>query len=440
MRHHREILKLGLPIAIGQLGTIILTFADTMMVGRYGTSELAAASFVNSVFNLLTMILLGYSYGITPLIAMHHGRGELSEAGAVLRRGLKVNLLFGGGLMTCFALFYFALDHVGQPLELLPLMKPYYLTVWMSVWFVIVFGAIRQFVDGTAATRIPMWFLLSGNLLNILLNWLLIFGVGIFPEWGLFGAGVATLVSRAAMAAGLAALVFFGRKYAPYRSAPSRMVCTGVEIHRRSWPVGAQLGLETFAFTFSAVMAGWLGSVELAAYQVLITLGMLGFTLYYSFGASLNIRISHFLGLSDLSQAASACRSGRNVLLGNATFSSLLFFLGGGTLIGFFTPDIAVVSTAAGIIPALILYQYADAMQVCYANALRATGHVMPMTWIAFFSYLVVGIPSSYVLAFSVGWGLLGIYLSFTLCLFVAAVSFFLFYRRGLQRYASSPR
>lgn len=434
MRHYRETLKLGFPIAVGQLGTIILTFADTMMVGRYGTPELAAASFVNGIFNLAAMIVLGYSYGITPLVAVHCGRGEQAEAGEVLRRGVKVNLLFGTVLLSGFLLLYLYLGDMGQPSALLPLMRPYYLLLWASMWFVVLFAAIRQFVDATTDTQTPMWFLLGGNFLNIILNALLIFGIGGFPEWGLRGAGVATLVSRAVMGVGLCVLVFFGRKYAPYRATPLRHTPTLGEIHAKSWPVGAQLGLETFAFTFAAVMAGWLGAVELAAYQVLIALGTLGFTLYYSFGASLSIRVAHFLGQSDVAQAAVACRVGRNVLLGNATFSSLVFLIGGTGLISLFTPDTSVVSTAVALIPALMLYQYADAMQVCYANALRATGHVMPMTRIALASYLGVGIPAAYLLGFVFRLRLMGIYLSFTLCLFVAAVLFQHCYRRRLRQ------
>lgn len=433
MHHHRATLQLGLPIAIGQLGTIILTFADTMMVGRYGTPELAAASFVNSIFNLVTMIILGYSYGITPLVAHHYGRGGLAEAGQVMRCGIRGNLRFGAVLLLAFGGLYFFLDRLGQPVELLPLMRPYYLVLWASMWFVVLFNVVRQFTDGITQTRLGMWLLLGGNVVNILFNWLLIYGVGPFPEWGLLGAGVATLLSRVLIAVVFLWLVFATARFAPYRVALAREVISLGEVHRLSWPVAAQLGLETFAFTFSAVMAGWLGALQLAAYQVLIALGTLGFTIYYSFAASMSIRIAHFLGQGDPAAAHRASIAGRNILLGNAVLASAIFLLGGRELLLQFSPDPAVVALAVSLLPLLALYQLGDSMQVCYANALRAVGNVRPMMWIALVAYLGVGIPLGYVLGFTFGFALQGLYFAFSVCLLTAAALFYHFYCKSVR-------
>ena len=436
MQQHRAILKLGAPIAIGQLGTIVLTFADTMMVGRYGTPELAAASFVNSVFNLVTMIILGYSYGLTPTIAHHVGRGEHALAGEALRCGVRSNFYFGSALLAVFGLLYFALDHLGQPPELLPLIRPYYLVVWASMWWVVVFSVVRQFADATGRTQLAMWLLLGGNVVNIVGNALLIFGLGPFSEWGLLGAGVATLVSRVLVALALVGIVGWHPSFAPYRRRAAQALVSVRAIHRQSWPVAAQLGLETSAFTFSGVMAGWIGAIPLAAYQVLIALGTLGFTLYYSFASSMSIRMSHFLGQHDLPSVNAAARAGRNILLGNALVSSLVFWLGGASLLSLFTPDPAVVALAAALLPLLVLYQFADAMQICYANALRAVGNVRPMMWIALVAYLGVGIPAGYLLAFTFGFALHGLYFAFTLCLFVAACLFYRYFRQTVGKMA----
>lgn len=436
--HHSAILKLGFPIAIGQLGTIVLTFADTMMVGRYGTPELAAASFVNSVFNLATMIILGYSYGLTPLIAAHYGRGQKAEAGWVLRSGLKANLWFGTLLLLGFGVLYFFLGHLGQPEDLLPLMGPYYLVVWASMWFVLLFSVLRQFTDALTHTQVAMWILLGGNLLNILLNYLLIFGYGGLPELGLLGAGLATLTSRVLMVLVLFGIIALSTTYAPYRQpAPTSVPVSASDVHRQSWPVSAQMGFETLAFTGSSLMAGWLGTISLAAYQILIAIGQLGFLLYYSIGAAMSIRIAHFLGQHDGVSAIAAGRAGRNVLLGNATLTSALFLLGGHFLVSLFTTDTAVAAATLAIIPPLVAYQFADAMQVCYANALRATGRVRPMTWIALVAYLGIGLPLAYLLAFPLAFGLWGIFSSFTFCLLTAALLFHHYYRRAMHSSSS---
>ena len=207
LRHHKAILRLGLPIAVGQLGVIIMGFADTMMVGRYSTGALAASSFVNSVFNLVAFLLMGYSYGLTPLVGSLFGRGCKPQAGTTLGSAVVCNLLFALLLMAVMGWGYTQLHHMGQPAEIMPLVRPYYLAVLASVPFLALFNALRQFTDGITETRTAMWALLTGNGLNILGNWLLIYGIGPFPELGLLGAGLSTLCSRVVMAVVLLAVL-----------------------------------------------------------------------------------------------------------------------------------------------------------------------------------------------------------------------------------------
>ena len=282
---HKAILRLGIPIAIGQIGVIVMGFADTMMVGRYSTDALAAASFVNSVFNLITFLLMGYSYGLTPLVSALYGRGRRREAGALLRNGVTANLLFVLLLMAVMAVAYFFLPAFGQPAELLSLIRTYYLPILFSLLFVALFNALRQFTDGITDTSVGMWALLSGNALNILGNYLLIYGHGGFPEMGLAGAGLSTLLSRAVMPLILIVVILRRKSYRIYRLGFfARRSKGGVKfVHRQSLPIGLQMGMESGSFTMSGIMAGWLGAVDLATFQVMVTIGTLGFLLYYSF-------------------------------------------------------------------------------------------------------------------------------------------------------------
>ena len=144
--HCRALLKLGLPIVVGQLGIIILSLADTLMVGRYGTNELAAASFVNNMFNLVIMFATGFSYGLTPIVGRLFGTRQYAAIGGQLKNGLFANLLMALLLTLGMTLLYFNLHRLGQPEELLPLMRPYYLTLLVSVVFVMLFNAFKQFV------------------------------------------------------------------------------------------------------------------------------------------------------------------------------------------------------------------------------------------------------------------------------------------------------
>ena len=204
-------------------------------------------------------------------------------------------------------------------------------------------------------------------------------------------------------------------------------------IVRASLPIAIQMGLECAAFTMSAVMAGWVGKVELAAYQVMVTIGTLGFLLYYSFGAGTSIRVANFYGQHDRTNVFHAGAAGRNLLFLMAACSSLLIYLLAEPLIRLFTTDTAVIAISLSLIPLLVLYQFADAMQICYANILRGTGHVLAMVRIAIISYLIVNIPAAFILGFSLGWGVKGIFLAFFIGLFTAATLFFKEYRKAMR-------
>lgn len=436
MSHYSATLRLGVPIAIGQLGVIILGFADTLMVGRYSTDALAASAFVNNLFTLFTFLLMGYSYGLTPIVSALFGQGKQAEAGEQLKPALLSGTVFCLLLMAVWGIAYFNLEHFGQPDELLPLIRPYFLVILVSMIFVMLYNELRQFTDGLTHTTLGMYTLMIGNALNIVGNWLLIYGPGPFPEMGLLGAGIATLLARVLMVVLMVAALWWKKGYAPYREgfARCRASLDGMQaIVRASLPIAIQMGLECAAFTMSAVMAGWVGKVELAAYQVMVTIGTLGFLLYYSFGAGTSIRVANFYGQHDRTNVFHAGAAGRNLLFLMAACSSLLIYLLAEPLIRVFTTDTAVIAISLSLIPFLVLYQFADAMQICYANILRGTGHVLAMVRIAIISYLIVNIPAAFILGFSLGWGVKGIFLAFFIGLFTAATLFFKEYRKAMR-------
>ena len=436
MSHYSATLRLGVPIAIGQLGVIILGFADTLMVGRYSTDALAASAFVNNLFTLFTFLLMGYSYGLTPIVSALFGQGKQAEAGEQLKPALLSGTVFCLLLMAVWGIAYFNLEYFGQPDELLPLIRPYFLVILVSMIFVMLYNELRQFTDGLTHTTLGMYTLMIGNALNIVGNWLLIYGPGPFPEMGLMGAGIATLLARVLMVVLMVAALWWKKGYAPYREgfARCRASLDGMQaIVRASLPIAIQMGLECAAFTMSAVMAGWVGKVELAAYQVMVTIGTLGFLLYYSFGAGTSIRVANFYGQHDRTNVFHAGAAGRNLLFLMAACSSLLIYLLAEPLIRVFTTDTAVIAISLSLIPFLVLYQFADAMQICYANILRGTGHVLAMVRIAIISYLIVNIPAAFILGFSLGWGVKGIFLAFFIGLFTAATLFFKEYRKAMR-------
>lgn len=425
-----RIIRLGFPILVGQLGMIIVGFADTKMVGLYSTEALASASFVNNLFNTAIFACVGFTYGLTPLVGSLFARHRDAEIGNMVRNGLLVNVLFSLLITAIMGVIYFNVEKLGQPDELLPLIKPYFLIYLSGVLMISIFNVFAQWAYAINRTRMPMWIILVSNVLNIVGNWLLIYGKCGFPELGLLGAGLSTLFARIFCPVVIMAVFFLSKDYKGYRngflsgSISKRAIGN---INRTSWPVSLQMTFEAGSFTIAAVMAGWLGAISLAAFQVIVIIGTLGFCIYYSVGSAVAVFVANCAGLSDRAGMRRYAFVGYRIMLVLATMSSLFFVFGAPHIIGQFTNDPLVLSASMALLVPLVLYQYGDATQINFANALRGTSNVMPMLWIAFVSYMVIGVPATYLMAFILGLGTYGIILSFSVSLFIAA-SLFLYY------------
>lgn len=415
---------------MGQLGTVVVAFADNIMVGHYSTQALASASFVNNLFNVVIFCCLGFTFGLTPLAGALFGRGELRRIGSITRLALWLNTIYTLAIMAMMTVVYFYLDRLGQPPELLPLIRQYYLLVLVGMVFVAIFNVGAQWSYAINNTRMPMWIILGINLLNIGGNYVLIFGHFGFPELGLTGAGISTLASRIVGAALIFGALFFRRKFAEYRRGflrePSRRGDVGL-VWRTSLPVSMQMTFESGSFTAAAIMVGWIGTIPLAAFQIVVIVGMLGFTIYYGIGAAVSIKVSNEMGAGSPRGMRHYAWAGYHIMIVAMTASCLIFVIGGRHLMAAFSPDPAVVALAVSLIFPLVLYQLGDATQITFANALRGTSRVMPMLWIAFVSYIIVGIPATYIFAFPLGMGTYGVILSFSASLFLAG-ALFLYY------------
>lgn len=410
---------------IGQLGMIILGFADTMMVGHHSTTELGAASFVNNIINLVIITATGFSYGLTPIVGGLFGREELPQAGKALRSALLANLMAGAIMMAALAILYFNVGNIGQPKELLPYIKPYYLVLLASMPFVMLFNAFKQFTDSITETRTSMWILLSGNLLNIVGNYVLIYGKLGLPEMGVVGAGVSTLISRIVMVA-LFCLVFLARKkMRPYREGffklgwsrqlVSRLVSLGT-------PIALEMGMETASFSLSIIMVGWLGTIALASHQVMITISQFTFMVYYGLGAAVAVRTSYFNGQNDRTNVRHTVVAGLQVMVALEVILSSIIFLSRNHIGGWFTDSQEVSSTVITLMLPFFIYQFGDGLQINYANALRGIADVKPLMVIAFIAFFVISLPVGYFCGFVLNFGLVGVWMAFPFGLTSAGV------------------
>lgn len=417
--------RLGFPVLLTQLGIIVMSFTDTLMVGAYGVEELAASAFVNSVYLIPLVMLSGLAAGITPLVGALFTREEHYQAGRIARAGLQINLIVSALFTLLMGGIYFLLDKFGQPDEIMYAVRPYYVTMLFTMIPQALFNAFSQTSNGLTDTRTPMWFILGAIGLNIIGNWLLIFGNLGCPRLGLTGAGIATAVARFAGFIGITLMFLRSRRYSLWREGLKSGRTLGNDRHLvwiTSYPVMIQTGIECALWSFGAVVCGWFGKIQLAAYQIVNTIGQLGFMTYMSFGVAVSIRVANFTGLRDEHSAVITTRAGIHMNLVLATIASLLMALFARPMLGMFTPDAEVVAAGELFIVPLVLYQYLDATQLTFINAIRGTSEVKPLLWIALISYIIVGAPVLLWFAVGLDWQSVGVYYSFNVALLSAVI------------------
>lgn len=425
LTHYKALAQLALPIMVGQLGMLLVGFADTIMIGHHSTQELAAASFVNNLLTLAIVTGIGFSLGLTPVVGALQGQKRHAEAGLALKSSLVANTLVALGLIAAAMVLYLFLDRLGQPEELLPIIRPYYLIVTLAMLPVMWFNSGRQFTDGIAKPQYGMWILLAGNGLNILGNWLLINGIGPFPELGLNGAGISTIFARSCMALTYLFLIGRGRRFQRYRVGLFRhrgMRPMVKRLFHLGTPMAMQSGMECASFSLCAILVGWIGTLALASHQIMCIISQFNFMIYLGLGTAVSIRTSHFYGQGRINEVRQMAASGfRLMLLLEVVLSALLFTVHD-VMGGWFTDNTEVTAMVSSLFVVFVAYQFGDGMQINYANALRGITDVKALALIAFVAYFLISLPASYLFAFPLDMGLVGVWLGFPFGLTSAGV------------------
>ena len=417
--NYRSLLRLAVPIIIGQLGGIITGLADTIMVGQYGTNELAASSFVNNVLNAFIIFGTGFSFALTPLVGENLARDKRYVVSAWLKNGIVANFLLSLVLMAVLTVIYFNIHRFGQPEELLPLIRPYFLVSMISVVFIMLSNSFRQFVEGITDPSISMWILISGNLLNIVGNYVLIYGKLGFPEMGLIGAGWSTMFSRVFMFVMFVLVFLFRPSYKAYRKGFKRMWVLPnrlIRITKLGVPIALQQGLEAVTFSLTAIMVGWLTmntTENMAAHQVVIAISTISFTTYLGLGSATAIRTSFYKGANDWVQVRKTTVAGIHLGLIVSAITCLALYIFRNEISFVFSDNEMVSQIVISILPILMLYQFVDGAQIVLANALRGLSDVKPIMWISFITNFLIAIPAGYILGFVLDMGIKGIWFAY---------------------------
>ena len=299
---YRRNLKIALPVMFAQLGQAIVMLADTVMVGHLGTVELAAVSFGSSVFMIGFLFALGLSIGATPLIGKEYAAGEHRRSAIIFQNSILFDIgvsLVLGGIMWVVSFF---MDRMGQPDEVWPLAQEYFRISVYTLPFVLLFQSFRQFMEGIGNTKYAMVITLVGNILNIFLNWVLIFGKLGCTMLGVAGAAYATLIARILMSIAFVVLFFVKRPLIRYFYFFGKKSFSRREIKGLAYmgiPIGSQMLLETLGMSLSSIMVGWFGAVALASHQIAMNLSSLTFMISSGLASATTIRVSHQIGVKD---------------------------------------------------------------------------------------------------------------------------------------------
>lgn len=432
-----EILKIGIPIMLGQACVVILAFADNIMIGWYGVNDLAAASFVNGLINLFIFTELGFANGMTPLIGSQYGVRNTAGIGKTLKNSILINGMVALAGLALMAVIYVFLDRFGQEPQLLPLIRPYYIVVAVSTLFAMGFNTLKQFTDGICKPVVAMSLLMGGNILNILGNWVLIYGKAGFPELGLLGAGISTLFSRILIFIIFLLYIMKAPKLSEYAMAFRSAAFSGKDIRQLfnlGYPLALQTGMETSTFTISAVMVGWIGATALAAHQITLTVSQICFLMMMGLASSVSILVSNAHGRADMRAVSQYAARGYFLILGTSVLFCGLIFLFRNSIIGMFTDDLQVRAAVLSLLFVLFSYQFGDGLQLCFCNALRGIQDVKPIMLMAFVSYYLIAIPAAYYLGFKADMGTIGVWLGFPIGLTIAGIFYFIRFRLQLRK------
>jgi MATE family multidrug resistance protein len=424
-KEFKETLRLAYPVIIGQLGHMMMGVVDSLMVGRIGAAPLAASAIAHGMFMIFMIFGIGLSMAISPLTAMSVGAKKYSDCGIVFRQGLLVNIVAGIGLTIAIIFGADIIRLLNQPEEIVEQGVAYMRILAYSVIPVMIFQTYKQFSEGLAMMRPAMVITLLANLINIFVNWVLIYGNLGMPALYLPGAGWATFSTRVLMALSFVLYVFFSVSYKPYdptlhfRRLNISMI---KKILKIGIPGGLQYFFEVGAFVGSAIIIGWLGTNELAAHQIGINLASISFMIALGISAAATIRVGNAVGRRNIVDIRKAGITAFLLAAGVMGIFGIVFIIFRWFLPTFYITNPAVIEIAASLLIIAALFQLSDGTQAVGIGLLRGLADAKIPMFITFVAYWIVGLPGGYLLGFTLGYGVQGIWFALFIALTVSAI------------------
>ncbi|MDX1830169.1 MAG: MATE family efflux transporter [Lutibacter sp.] len=421
-------LKLATPIMMGSLGHLLVGLMDDIMVGRLGPVQLAATSLGNSLVFIALSIGIGFSFAITPLIAESDGEKNTEKGRSIFQHGIILMTIIGIVMFLLLLLIKPILYHLDQPEEVVVLAVPYFEIVAVSMIPLMIFQGLKQFADGLSQTKYSMYATIITNIVNISLNFALIYGFWIFPRLELVGAAIGTLVSRIVMVIFLYLVLKYKPKFAPYmhilklneikRKVFNKIISLG-------FPTALQMLFEVGLFTSSVLLAGTFGALPQAANQIALKLSSTTFMVAVGLGVASTIRVGNQKGLQNFRELKRIAFSNFLLVVFIMFGFSVSFILLKDELPWIFTEDLEVIKIASGLIVVAGFFQLSDGLQAVILGGLRGLQDVNIPSLITFIAYWVIGFPICYFLGTELNLGTFGIWIGLLSALTSSALMLF---------------
>lgn len=439
-QHARAIWKLGLPLILSNMAQFAIHMTDTIMLGWYDVTALAAVTIAATMFFIFFIVGAGFSQAVTPLVAEAAEESDEVRVRRVTRMGMWLSIFYGLAVTIPFFWAEDILVAIGQDPEVAALGHLYLqIVIWQMIPALLVW-TLKAYLAALEHTAIILWATVGTAVLNALINYLLIFGNWGFPELGIKGAAIASLIVNIATVMWLA--IYIMRKLPQYelfknfRRSDSEIMA---RVFKLGWPIGLTSLAEGGLFSASAVMMGWIGALELAAHGIAIQLAGMTFMVHIGFSQAATVRAGRALGRRDEASLRAGGKTAIGMSAGYALMTSAIFLLIPDTLVGLFVdpsdPDRAtLIKVGTSLVMVAALFQLVDGLQVLALGLLRGVQDTTVPMVMATVSYWVIGLPVSYVLAFPLGLGAVGLWLGLVLGLGLAALTLlWRFWGRSVQ-------
>jgi MATE family multidrug resistance protein len=429
-QHLSETISLSIPLVLTQIGYIITGMVDNIFLGRLGNTEQAAGILSNNLFVMILVFSIGMSYVITPIVTDAHMKENDQEKASIFKNSLFLN--FGISIVLFLILFVSSplLAYMQQPTDVVELAVPFFNVLAFSIVPISLFFVCKQYAEGLSNTKAAMYISVIGNIINIILNYVLIYGKFGFPELGYMGSCWATFISRLMIGVGFLIYVFKHKSinsFSKYYSVVKINMSYIMPLLKNGFASALQFTFEVTAFAIAGLLAGVFGKEQIDAHGIALSLASFTYMFASGLGSSTTIRVSKYYALKQIENVKLATSTSYKLVIFIMVIMAVVFILFNSLLPAIFSIDQEIINISAKLLLFAAFFQLFDGTQVVSIGILRGLEDYKFSTYTAFIGYWIIALPLSYVFAFKYKQEVYGVWLALSLGL--AFVSIMLAFR-----------